>query len=183
MQCRIFPVTAGVKRGRLRCLGQHAPGSSSFPSFFSFSSTFSDFPQLLQFFLNFLIFSSTKCIFFKVYFPDFFLPKCIYLKRIFAKCNYPKCNLEKCTPLACILSFACLCEICKAFWNFFYPFWDSKKGRKRPFPFSLFLSGAQSFSRENGLNVLHVMRDHPQHSVPMLAGLWGAQLMGSRKVW
>ena len=30
---------------------------------------------------------------------------------------------------------------------------------------------------------LHVMRDHPQHSVPMLGGLWGAQLSGSRKVW
>ena len=30
---------------------------------------------------------------------------------------------------------------------------------------------------------VHVMRDHPQHNVPMLGGLWGAQLIGSRKVW
>jgi hypothetical protein len=30
---------------------------------------------------------------------------------------------------------------------------------------------------------LHVMRDHPQHDVPMLGGLWGAQTTGARKVW
>ena len=30
---------------------------------------------------------------------------------------------------------------------------------------------------------LHVMRDHPLHSVPMLAGLWGTKLMNSRDAW
>ena len=30
---------------------------------------------------------------------------------------------------------------------------------------------------------LHVMRDHPFHSVPMLGGLWGTSTNGSRKVW
>ena len=30
---------------------------------------------------------------------------------------------------------------------------------------------------------LHVMRDHPEHDVPMLGGLWGTQMTGSRKVW
>ena len=30
---------------------------------------------------------------------------------------------------------------------------------------------------------LHVMRDHPFHSVPMLAGLWGTRKTGSSEVW
>ena len=30
---------------------------------------------------------------------------------------------------------------------------------------------------------LHVMQDHPFHDVPMLGGLWGTKLTGSRREW